>query len=152
MSATPEAVARDWFEQVWNKGSEAAIDKYLAVDARMHGLPTPDGKPLVGPSAFKQLWRKFRSAFPDIRIVVARTVAEGEYVAVHCHVSGKHLGDGLEIAATQRPIDLWGMGIARVQNGQIVEGWNSFDFMSLYQQVGLLPAVGSVPQSATKAA
>jgi hypothetical protein len=44
------------------------------------------------------------------------------------------------------------MGIARVQNGKIVEGWNCFDFMSLYQQVGLLPAVGPVVQSATKAA
>jgi steroid delta-isomerase-like uncharacterized protein len=145
MPTNPEAIAHAWFEQVWNDGSEAAIDKFLAKDAQMHGLPTPDGKPLVGPGAFKPFWQSFRSAFPDIRIVVARTVADRDYVAVHCHVSGRHLGDGLGIAATQRPIDFWGMGMARVQNGQIMEVWNCFDFMSLYQQVGLLPAVGAAP-------
>ena len=144
MSETPDVVARTWFEQVWNQGSEEAIDKLLAVDAKMHGLPSSDGSPLVGPSAFKPFWRKFRSAFPDIRIEVARTVTEGEYVAVHCHVSGKHLGHDLGIAATQRPIDLWGMGIARVQRGRVIEAWNCFDFMSLYQQIGLLPAIGAV--------
>ncbi len=144
MSTTPDAVARDWFTKVWNEGSEAAIDQYLAADARMHGLPTPDGKPLVGPGDFKPFWRRFRSAFPDIRISIARTVTEGEYVAVHCRVSGRHLGHGLDIAPTQKPIDFWGMGIAHIRNGRIVEGWNSFDFMSLYQQIGLLPAVGPV--------
>ena len=145
MSATPEAVAREWFEQVWNKGSEEAIDKYLAADARMHGLSGPDGKPLLGPEGFKPFWRQFRSAFPDIRISVARTISEGEFVAVHCHVSAKHLGHGLQVAPTQKPIDIWGMGMARIHNGQVVEAWNSFDFMSLYQQVGILPALEALP-------
>jgi len=36
-------------------------------------------------------------------------------------------------------MEFWGMCIARVRNGQIVEGWNSFDFLALYQQLGLLP-------------
>ena len=31
--------------------------------------------------------------------------------------------------------------MARVENGQIAEGWNCFDFLSLYQQLGLLPAL-----------
>src|SRR5262245_28016276 len=107
MANTPEAVARAWFEEVWNKGSEAAIEKFLATDAVMHGLPRPDGKPAVGSAAFKPFWQTFRSAFPYIHITVARTVTEGEYVVAHCHVSGSHRGQGLGIAATQRPIDLW---------------------------------------------
>jgi hypothetical protein len=31
------------------------------------------------------------------------------------------------------------MCIARVAGGQIVEAWNSFDFLGFYQQLGLLP-------------
>jgi steroid delta-isomerase-like uncharacterized protein len=143
MTTAPVAVVRDWFDQVWNSGSEEAIARLLAADARMHGLPTPDNQPLVGPAGFTPFWRQFRSAFPDMRIEVERTVAEGEYVAVHCHVTGKHLGHGLGIAATQRPVELWGMGIARVRNGQILEAWNCYDFMSLYQQIGLLPTAGA---------
>ena len=141
MSATPESVAREWFAQVWNSGSESAIHALLAPEASMHGLPTPDGKPLVGPAAFVPYWRKLRGAFPDIRIEVARCVCEGDMVAVHCRVVGKHQGPDLGIAATHRPIEMWGMGMARVRNGKIVEAWNCFDFLTMYQQVGLLPAL-----------
>ena len=121
MPATPESVARQWFEQVWNAGSEQAIHALLAPDAKMHGLPTPDGTALVGPAAFVPFWQKFRAAFPDIHIEVARVVSEGDMVAVHCRVTGKHHGDELGIAATQNPIDMWGMGMARIKDGKIVE-------------------------------
>jgi len=43
----------------------------------------------------------------------------------------------------QKRVDMWGMGMARIADGQIVEGWNAWDFMSLYQQVGMLPAVAT---------
>jgi hypothetical protein len=41
-------------------------------------------------------------------------------------------------------VDFWGMTVGRVENGQIVEGWNSFDFLSMYQQIGWVtsPVVG----------
>ena len=35
------------------------------------------------------------------------------------------------------------MGMARVAGDRIVEGWNAWDFMSLYQQVGMLPAIAT---------
>jgi len=28
--------------------------------------------------------------------------------------------------------------MARVQNGKLVEGWNSFDFLTMYQQIGMI--------------
>lgn len=142
MSATPEAVAREWFAKVWNEGSEAAIHRLLAPAAKMHGLPTPDGQPLAGPAAFVPFWRKFHDAFPDMRIDVERCVSQGDMVAVHCRVVASHQGDALGIKATRRPVEMWGMGMARVRDGQIVEAWNCYDFLTLYQQVGLLPAIG----------
>jgi hypothetical protein len=33
------------------------------------------------------------------------------------------------------------MTIVRVENDTIQEAWNSFDFMSLYQQIQLLPKI-----------
>jgi predicted ester cyclase len=33
-------------------------------------------------------------------------------------------------------VEFGGMVIARVRNGQIVEGWNCIDFLSMYQQMG----------------
>jgi len=31
------------------------------------------------------------------------------------------------------------MTMVRVRDGKIVEAWNTFDFLSFYQQIGLLP-------------
>ncbi|MBA3884705.1 MAG: ester cyclase [Acidobacteria bacterium] len=36
-------------------------------------------------------------------------------------------------------MDFTGITIARVENGQIVKGWNAFDFLALYQQIGWVP-------------
>lgn len=138
---TPETVVREWFEQVWNQGREEAIDRLMAQDALVHDLPTPDGAPMQGPEAFKPFHRKFASAFPHIRIDILRVMADGDVVAGHCRVTLTHSGDGLGIAATGRTATISGMFFARVENGQLAEGWNCFDFLSLYQQLGLVPAL-----------
>ena len=139
MPMSPKEVATAWFDSVWNEKDPAAIDRYLAADAKMHGLGTAP-MPIAD---FKQLHRTFCEAFPDIRVEVVRTVAEGDMVVALCHVTGTHCGASLGCAATQNRIDMWGMGMARVAGDRIVEGWNAWDFMSLYQQVGMLPAIAT---------
>jgi len=138
MAGSPDSIIRTWFDEVWNQGKEATIDRLFASDGRAHGL-SPDGTPVVGPEGFKPFFRTFRGAFPDIRVEVARTITEGDWTACHCHVTGAHRGDHLGVKPTGNPIDFWGITMVRVRNGQIVEAWNSFDFLSLYQQVGMLP-------------
>ena len=137
MKASPESVMRTWFEEVWNQGREDTIDRLFATDGLAHGLP--GGVSLRGPEAFKPFFHSFRGAFPDIRIEVLRTVTEGDMVAIHCRVKGTHKGDTMGISATGKTTDFSGMCIARVRDGKIVEAWNSFDFLSFYQQLGLLP-------------
>ena len=138
---TPDALVKTWFEEVWNQGKEDAIDRLMAPDALIHDLPTADGAPMVGPAAFKPFYQRFRAALPDVRIQVVRTVVNGEFVAAHCRVTGTHSGDTLGVPPSSRSVSFSGMAIARVRNGQIAEGWNCFDFLTLYQQVGVLPAL-----------
>lgn len=107
----------------------------LAADAVAHGLKDENGKQLVGAAHFKQFVQTFRAAFPNIRITVEDVVAEGDKVAARCLVSGTHSGDSLGIAPTQKEIQIEGIALVRIADGKIVEGWNSFDFMSLYQQI-----------------
>ena len=55
---------------------------------------------------------------------------------MHCHVVARHVGSDLGGPATGALVDFWGMTIIRAENGRIVEGWNSFDFLTMYQQIG----------------
>ena len=134
MPLAPDAIARTWFEEVWNQGSEQAIDRLMAPGAVFHGLP----EPVVGPEQFKPFQRKFRAAFPDIHIEVDELVCQDDRVAVKCTVTGTHRGDALGVPATNKPVRISGMGLARIENGKIVEAFNTFDFLSLYSQIGLV--------------
>ena len=133
-----KALVRRWFEEVWNKGRSEAIDEMFAEDGIAHGLADETGAPLRGPQGFKSFFHKFRDAFPDIEVIVEDAIAEGDKVAARCRVRATHAGDSLGFAATQRPIEITGMTFARVRDGKIVEAWNNFDFMVMFQQLGTL--------------
>jgi len=133
MAATPDGVMRQWFKEVWNERNPEAIDKLMSADAKVHGLA---GVPIIGASAFKPFHKTFCDSFNDFQIEITQSLVDGDRVAVLCHVTGKHDGDALGGKATQQPIDFWGMTMGRIENGQIVEGWNTFDFLTMYQQLG----------------
>lgn len=102
---------------------------------------TPLGQPIVGPAAFRSFYDQFRAGFSQLRVTVERTVTEGNLVAAHCHCTGTHDGPFLGKAPTHSPVDFRGLVIVRIANGKFVEGWNTFDFLTCYQQIDLLPAL-----------
>jgi predicted ester cyclase len=133
-----KALMRRWFEEVWNQGRPEAIPEMFAENGIAHGLSEDVDNPLRGPAGFLPFHAQFRSAFPNMEVVVEDQVAERDLVATRCAVRGKHTGDGLGIAATQSPVDFSGMTITRIIDGKIVEAWNNFDFMRMYRQLGTL--------------
>jgi predicted ester cyclase len=136
MPPTPDDVVRQWFKEVWDEGQEAAIDRLVAADAKVWGLTGPGGLPLAGPGGFKPVFHTFREALGDLQIVIERTVVEGDVCTAHFLVKGRHVGRALGGEPTGRPVEFHGVTIARVRDGQLVEGWNVIDFLAMYQQIG----------------
>lgn len=126
-----------WFEEVWNKARTDVIAEMLDKDCVIHGLSNETGEPLVGAAAFREFHKKFYDAFPNIVVTVEDTIAEGDTVVARCSVRGQHTGDSLGFAATNKPILITGVAIVRVKDGKFVEVWNNFDFLSMYQQIGM---------------
>ena len=137
MSEANRQTAVAWFEDVWNRDHPGAIERLMAPDAKFHGL---DGQTLGMPE-FKAFQGAFRQAMPDIQVRLVHTIVEGEMVAMHCEVTGTHTGEGIGIKPTGKPVRFGGMCIGVFRDGRIREGWNCFDFMTMYQQLGVLPAV-----------
>jgi steroid delta-isomerase-like uncharacterized protein len=132
------ALVRRWFEEVWNKGRAEAIEEMFDEEGVAHGLADETGEPLRGPANFRAFYGKFREAFPGVEVSVDDAISEGDRVAARCTVRGRHEGDSLGFAATKQPVEFTGMTFARVRGGKIVEAWNNFDFMSMFQQLGAL--------------
>src|SRR3569833_3712594 len=81
MSIANRELVHRWFEEVWNKQSEDAIDQMFAPGGKAYGFPE-SGSILIGPDKFKEIHRFFLGAFPDISITVQGAICEGDRVAV----------------------------------------------------------------------
>lgn len=136
MSTTPDSIARQWFREVWDEGREDAIDRLAHPSIVVHGLVGPGEPPMRGTADFKKMFHVFREALGDLEIAVETTVTEGEKVAAYCRVKGRHIGQAFGGPPTNRPIEFIGICILVVRDGRIVEGWNCFDFLGMYQQIG----------------
>jgi predicted ester cyclase len=124
-----------FYEEVWNRGNEKAIDDLLAPGAVGHGLTDPQGREVTGTAAFKEFWHTMRGAFSDIHISVEQTVSEGDLEVARLLITGKHTGDGLPFPPKGNPVQISGMSMVRVKDGRIEESWSNIDFLAMFQQI-----------------
>jgi steroid delta-isomerase-like uncharacterized protein len=125
---------RRWFEEVWNQGREQTIDELVAPDSVIHGLGD-DSKQLRGPAGFRAFYHHFRGAFSDLRVDVEDVIAEGDKVVTRLSFTGKHTGDGLGIAPTNRTFKSTAIVITKWRDGQITDSWNEFDAAGMMHQL-----------------
>lgn len=123
-----------WYEEVWNKQREEAIDEMFAPGGKCFGIPEPDSV-LVGPEDFKTIHRQFLGAFPDLRITVHDTICEGDSVAVTWVANMTHLGDSLGFAPTSERVSLEGCSVLVVGKGQIQQGRNYMEMGALIDRL-----------------
>lgn len=134
MSIENKTLVQRWFVEVWNKGRAAVIHEMLADDAVVHGL----GPDLRGAADFQRFHSAYRDAYPDVTIEIEDLVAEGDIVAVRWSASGTHQGDGLGFPATGKQVQFSGMTFVRVADGKLAEGWNNFDQLGMFHQLGVV--------------
>ena len=70
-------------------------------------------------------------------------IAEGDNVVLRMTGRGTHTGDFGVIPATGKQFEVPLISILRFSNGKIVERWNVTDEISMLQQLGILPSMGS---------
>lgn len=116
-------------------------DELIAEDAVFHGL-SQIGE-VHGRDGVKGVMSIFRTAFPNFTTEIKKLLVEGDTVAAwHTH-RGIHSGDFIGIPATGRPIEVAGIELFRVKDGQIAEFWHLDDMLTLLQQLGVAPTVGA---------
>jgi steroid delta-isomerase-like uncharacterized protein len=134
MASENVSLAMRWFEEVWNQRRTDTIDELLTDES----VSQSESGPLRGKQEFKERAHAvFLSAFPDLRMIVEGTVAEGNQVVVRWSATGTHLGDGLGFPATGRKISFRGMTWIRYLGGKMVEG------MDCWNQAGLIQSLRS---------
>jgi steroid delta-isomerase-like uncharacterized protein len=125
--------ARRFFAEIWNGRDESAIDRFIVADAAGND---PDFG--AGREAFREQWKQWMAAFPDLHFEIAELIAEGDKVLTRWVLTGTHsTAEFLGVPPTGKQIRVEGMSLDRIENGWVMEGCDGWDALGLRRQLGL---------------
>ncbi|MEU2778352.1 nuclear transport factor 2 family protein [Streptomyces sp. NPDC007162] len=107
-TAANKALVVHVFDQLFNQGNLAVIDRFFRPDYIQHHPNVPDGR-----EALRQYVTSLRAAHPRLHVTVERALAEGDLVLLHSHSVSDPGTKGDAI-----------VDIFRVHDGRIAEHWD----------------------------
>lgn len=133
------ALARRYFEEVWNAGNLGLIDELFTPDYVDHDPMHREVPP--GPTGAHEIVNLYRGAFPDSQFQIEEQVSEGDRVVTRWTVTGTHTGPLLGVAPTGKRVTVSGISMNRIAGGKIAEAWVNWDGLGLMERLGAVPAV-----------
>ena len=122
-------VLEQFQRRIWMERDPAALDELLSADALVDGL---DSEAAESARAFDAVRRMLLNQFDDIRVVIDRSIEEGEWIAATAAIHARHRKSGREVLTRTQMM-------VRIREGRVVEGHNLIDFLTAFEQIGLLP-------------
>jgi predicted ester cyclase len=135
-----KAIVRRYHDELFNKGNLAVADEvfdpnYLNSVLDKLGLPR-------GPEGFKQYVSMMRTGLPDLHLTIEDQVAEGDKEVHRLIARGTHKGDFMDIAPTNKQIEISAIAIDHISGGKVMETWVEVDMFGMMQQLGVIPPPG----------
>ncbi len=139
-SEQAKEVIRRWNEEGWSGGKYDLAHEIISPNMVVHGA---GGQTVgMGPDGLIDLIRTWRTAFPDGRMEIDDLIVEGDLVAIRNTWHGTHEAEFYGVPASGKEVAVTSVGLDRVQDGIVVEGWGELDMVGMMQQMGALPTAG----------
>lgn len=135
-----KALAQRFVESV-NAGHLEWLDEIYDSDYVHHDANLPPDVQR-GRENWKRGFAPFYVAFPDLQATAEDVIAEGDRVVTRLTWNGTHKGDLMGVPPSGRAVNFSMIQIQRIANGKIVEGWVTFDALTMMQQIGAIPTPG----------
>jgi len=141
-SELAKSIASRLYLEVFGEGHVEVADELMAADCVSNGPGTP---PVIGTDQIKRQAAILRTAMPDLAVSLEDQLADEDRVCSRWHATGTSTGAlhlfGTVIPPTGGPVEFEEIRIDRIVGGRIVESWFIPDRFSVWQQLGVLPAV-----------
>jgi steroid delta-isomerase-like uncharacterized protein len=144
-----EQHARSYFAAVADRDTNA-----MAGHWRADGVDdlVPLG-PLRGTDEIVAFFRELFDAVPDSEMSVTRVVAGETQAAVEWRLTGHFTGGPFQgVDPTGKRVDIRGIDLLEIEDGEIVGNTAYYDGMSFARQIGLMPPENSSAENAMKSA
>ncbi|WP_323782852.1 nuclear transport factor 2 family protein [Thalassovita sp.] len=122
-------ILREFFSRVWEHGDLDAIDDLFIPDAHADGILPDMG---LGPDEFKVLVATVLELITTPKVTMNKSVEQGNWASGFLSVEAEKLD-------TRTPIHITLMVLCRFRDGKIVEAYNNVDYISFFEQMGILP-------------
>jgi len=135
--------ARRIFEEIIPSGDAAALPDVMHPDCADHSARPGEPAGIEGLAATMH-W--LHGVFAGLAFDIHHVIGDGDTVAVHCTLTGRHAGDLMGIPPTGRPVATPMIHILRFRDGKASDHWAVHDDMATMRQLGVRPAVQQEPQ------
>ncbi|PSQ09647.1 DUF4440 domain-containing protein [Halobacteriales archaeon QS_5_70_15] len=115
----------------FNDRDRDTLSEVLAEDVVEHGVSDE----LHGLEDIMAFLDTHFEIFPDYTGETEAMIAEGDTVVVRYTVSGTHTGEYRDIEPTGHTVEWTGVGIYRIEGGEIAEIWLEEDRLGLLEQL-----------------
>jgi ABC-type enterochelin transport system ATPase subunit len=122
-------IIRNWYQTIWMKGETDRVYEFMVKNAEANGILNDAA---INPDDLENLVTMMRGAANNIVFDVPIIVVQDEWLAAVVTVECFALSNGNLVKAS-------GHVMARFEGDKMVEVYNSFDFLSFFEQTGQLP-------------
>lgn len=113
-------------------GDTTTLEEITAADVVDHSAPP---RVTSGRRGLLDAVAMFRSAFPDLKIIIEQEVADGEFAAVYGQVIGTNHGPMMGMPPTGNMATFAYMDMYRIVSGRITETWHVEEIAGMLRQL-----------------
>lgn len=133
-SAGTEALVRRFYDDLWNRWDDTAVEEVLAGDFTFRGSLGTQTRGRDG-------WRAYRDTIrrgsPDFHNEIIELVTDGQHAAARLSYTGHHAGPLAGLAATGRRFEYAGAAFFTAREGRLASAWVLGDLDGLRRQLRL---------------
>lgn len=130
---TKKETLEQWFKEVWYEGNTETIHRVFVPEPQnlkaAHGLAKEEK---LSPQEYEQFQQTLLSLISEVNVVVDSHIEQGDWLFTACTVYAKSKKTGEDIKFE-------GSTFVKIVDEKIVEAKNYFDFISLFEAIGLMP-------------
>ena len=126
-------VVRRYWNGKWNERRPEILDELQTSDVVYHGTTME----MNNLEEYKQAYSGFLSILHDTKIIIDEILVDGDKVMTRVTMSGVQKGELEGIPTTGNSFTMSGFTVFRLVDGKIAEEWEDWDWLGLYQQLGM---------------
>ena len=121
----------------WNSHDAVRVASFYAAD--YVGVDVSESGQQRGPEGVRHTVRRYLNAFSDLHLTQEETVVNDNHAAIKVTVRGTYQGGLMNIPATGRTTELYGVAFLTFDNGKITRASYLWDVAGFLRNIGLLP-------------